>query len=414
MNDEALNNTALSDAVETLRAMFPQELHDRLLLVGGSVRDSLSGVPVKDIDLITTLPEKTLIMLQFHRVEGKTTAPIYFKSDPLFGKIEITLLQENLCLEDDLNRRDFRCNAVAVTLAGQMIDPLHGVPDIKKRRLSPCSSTSLKEDPIRIFRAFRFASDGWEIAPELTEMIRSGNWEEHLSEIPVERFSREMIKALAGKSPADFFACLLEYNVGRCYLPELFRMQEIPAGPPAYHGIDTLFSHSLTALQRMTNMSNDPVARLAAFFHDLGKLSTPQQLLPRHIGHDQAGAEVARELASRLRLSVVQRNAIVAASKLHMTGGRWGELRDVTKLKLAEQAIKSGIAGFFPQLVAADCAVAPILAGWDEILLAVSSSATELGIDTAALSSMSDRDRSSLITQRRLEKFRQLTTAKPA
>ncbi|MSN25402.1 MAG: HD domain-containing protein [Geobacter sp.] len=394
--------------------MFPRELHDRLLLVGGSVRDSLSGVPIKDIDLITTLPEKTLLLHRFRRVEGKTTAPIYFKGDPLYGKIEITRLQEDLGLEADLIRRDFRCNAVAVTLAGQMVDPLHGVADIEKRRMYPCASTSLKEDPIRIFRAFRFASDGWEISPELAEMIRSGNWEERLSEIPVERFSREMVKALAGKSPADFFACLLEYDVGRCYLPELFRMQEIPAGPAAYHGTNTLFSHSLTALRRMTGMTDDPVARLAALFHDLGKLSTPPELLPRHIGHDRAGAEVARELASRLRLSVVQRNAIVAASKLHMTGGRWDELRDVTKLKLAEQSIKSGIAGFFPQLVAADCATTPILAGWDEILLAVSSSAAELGIDTAALSSMNDRDRTSLITQRRLEKFRQLTAVKPA
>lgn len=388
--------------------MFQPELHHRLMLVGGSVRDSLSGLPIRDIDLITDIREETLVRHHFRRVEGRTTAPILFKSDPVFGKIEITLLPDNQCLEDDLKRRDFRCNAVAMSLDGSIIDPLNGTAEIKERILSACGAASLRDDPIRIFRAFRFAADGWEIGPELAETINSGKWEERLTEIPVERFTHEMLKALAEAFPWIFFACMLKFRVGRCYLPELFRMQEIPAGPAAYHGTDTVFSHSLHSLQRMAAVSTDIVARMSAFFHDLGKLSTAQELLPRHIGHDKEGAEMARQLAVRLRLSVRQRNALVAASKLHMKGGRWSELRDATRLKLAEEARKSGIAAFFPQLVAADRAIAAELPGWNEMLRAASFSSAELGIDSATLESMSNCDRSALITQMRLKQFRQL------
>ncbi len=410
MTDNPLDKAAtLSHVIETLRAMMHPGLHHRLLLVGGSVRDSLSGLPIRDIDLVTDIPEGILLKLHFHHVQGKTTAPIFFKSDPFFGKIEITLLPDNSCLEDDLKRRDFRCNAVAMLLDGTLIDPLNGLADIKKRLLTACGTASLRDDPIRIFRAFRFAAEGWEIGPELSETIRSGEWEESLAAMPVERFSCEMQKALAGVSPELFFACMMKYGVGRCYLPELFRMQEIPAGPPAYHGTDTLFSHSLAALQRMAAMNADTTARLTAFFHDLGKLSTAAELLPRHIGHDRAGVEMARQLATRLRLSAVQRNALMAASKLHMKGRRWDELRDATKLKLVEQARKGGIAGFFPQLVAADHPSAE-LAGWSDMIRSASYSATELGIDAATLAAMTDRNRSALITQMRLKTFRQLTS----
>lgn len=398
----------LSDAATLLRELFPARLHSRLLLVGGSVRDSLSGLPIRDIDLISDIPENTLLSMHFRRVEGKTTDPILFKSDPVFGKIEITLLRKDQQLEDDLRRRDFRCNAVGMSLDGFITDPLGGVQDIHQRLLSPCGPTSLSHDPLRIFRAFRFASEGWEIGTELEAMISSGYWDEALGKIPVERFTREMIKALGGSSPELFFACMLNFGVGRCYLPELFMMQEIPAGPSAYHGDDTLLSHSLATLQRMAVMNGDTIARLAAFFHDIGKLSTSPELLPRHIGHDKAGVEMARQLAIRLRLTSVQRNALMAASRLHMTGARWVQLRDITKLKLVEHARKAGIAAFLPQLVAADHGKAHELAGWETLLQVASYPATSLGIDAAQLESMNDPDRSALIAQLRLKLFRQL------
>lgn len=398
------------DAAKLLRELFPPRLQSRVLLVGGSVRDFLSGLPVRDIDLVADIPVETLISLHFHRVEGKTTAPIYFKSDPAFGKIEITLLQKDQRLENDLRRRDFRCNAVAMSLDGSIRDPLGGVHDINQRRLSPCGPASLSDDPIRIFRAFRFASEGWEIGEELDRLIRSGNWDEPLGKIPVERFAREMIRAMGGASPELFFSCMQKYGVGGCFLPELFMMSRIPAGPPAYHGTDTLLSHSLATLRRMASMSGDTVARLAAFFHDIGKLSTAPDLLPRHIGHDIAGVDMARQLATRLRLTSVQRNALMAASRLHMTGARWGQLRNSTRLKLAEHARKGGIAAFFPQLVAADHGMETGLAGWELMLQVASSPATSLGIDAELLESMNAPDRSALIAQQRLKIFRQLAS----
>ncbi len=113
-------------------------------------------------------------------------------------------------------------------------------------------------------------------------------------------------------------------------------------------------------------------------------------------------------MAIRLRLSSAQRNALMAASKLHMKGGRWEELRDATRLRLVEQARKGGIAEFFPHLVAADRAVTAELAGWNEMLQSASFSATGLGLDAATLASMADRDRSAMIIQMRLKIYRQI------
>lgn len=397
-----------SDTIKVLREMLKPEQHSRFLLVGGAVRDFICALPVDDVDLICDLPEKILLEQGFRRVEGKTTAPILFKSDPVLGKVEITIIGTPDEIEKDLTRRDFRCNAVAMTLDGTLIDPLGGVQEIMDRILSPCCDSSLPDDPVRIFRAFRFASNGWRIAPELGNAIRSAQWDDLLANIPVERFTREMLKAMAGTCPGLFFQSMLEYGVGKCYLPELFRMRQIPAGPAAYHGNDTVFSHSLAALQRMAAMTPDSMARLAAFFHDIGKLSTPAELLPRHLGHDKAGTEAARFLATRLRLSAIQRNALIAASSLHMTGGLWSKLRDTTRLRLASQSLKTGIADFFPQLVAADRGTSPGLDGWDEAILAVSLSAADLGIDISALEKMPEQKRTSIITQSRLIKFRQL------
>ena len=410
LSDNHLNssNKMAKEAIATIRELFPEDLHSRLFLVGGSVRDHLIGQPICDVDLVTDLPAKQLQELGFHLVQGKSTAPIYFKSHPLYGKLEVTILEQGQSLEDNLRRRDFRCNAIAMALDGTITDPFGGQKDIQDRLLSPSSEMSLDNDPMRVFRAFRFECYGWQLSTELVAAIKKRSWEELLSTIPVERFSREMIKAMEGKQPDIFFSRMVEFGVGRWYFPELFRMLDIPAGPAKYHGEDTVFSHSLDTLRRMTIMTDNPTARLAAFLHDLGKLATPDEMLPRHIGHDKAGESMSGKICSRLKLPSTCCCIVASANALHLVAGRWSELKPATKLKLARKSLKSCIATWLPLIVSADRNIDNPMPGWDLVCHVAGMSATDLGITPNIFDNIPPSERQRLIDQGQIKRYTEI------
>jgi len=412
LNDCHCNTFSKSaaDAIATIRGLFPNDLHNRLYLVGGSVRDHVMGHPVCDVDLVTDVPGEQLVELHFQHVQGKSAPPIYFKSNSRFGKLDVTVLEHGQSLEDDLLRRDFRCNAIAMTLDGILIDPLGGLYDIPNKQLIPCSSQSIIDDPIRMFRAFRFESFGWRIAPELDTAIKERSWEVQLATISVERFSREMFKAMSGDSPDIFFSQMIGQSVGRCYLPEIFQMQEVPAGPAKYHGEDSVFTHSLNALRRMSVFANDPVVRLAAFFHDLGKLTTPQEMLPSHIGHDKAGEPFSRAVCGRLKLPASCVRVVAATNALHLVAGRWHELKPTTKLKLARRSLKRGIAPWLPLIVSADRNIDNPMPGWELACQSAGMSATDLGITSEALDEIPPSERQRLIEQFQMKHYMNMIT----
>lgn len=415
MNNKTVQHTEAGiNLTGLLRQVFPKELIDKIWLVGGSVRDIISGRPVHDIDLLTELGTSQLVSIGFRPVDSRTTVPILFKTHPQLHKIEISLLADGQGIDEELKRRDFSCNAVALSLDGILLDPLGGCTDIDNRMLTPCTDHSLADDPMRIFRAFRFACNGWQISVELDSLIKGAtDWDQRLKEIPIERFSREMLRAMETISPDRFFALMAEYGVGGCYLPELFRMQQIPAGPAQYHGNNTVLSHSLNVLRRMSEKTTKPVPRLAAFLHDLGKLETPQEMLPRHIGHDKAGAVSVRKLSKRLRLSTAISNALAAACSLHMNAARWHEMRDTKKLALAAKAHKAGVYDWLPNLVSSDHGADNQLLHWDLYSRVAAAPATALGIEPAWLESATEAERTQRITAARLALLRKERSAMP-
>lgn len=392
------------DAVSTIKSLFPAEFYQRVFLVGGSVRDHLTGQSISDVDLVTDLPVGQLVKLGFHHVQGKSTGPIYFKSHPQFGKLEVTVLEHGQTLEDALHNRDFSCNAIAMTLNGTIVDPLCGLKDINKGLLAPCSADILEKDPLRMFRAFRFECHGWRITDELLDAITAHSWDDQLSTIPTERFAREMLRAMEGGQPDIFFSRMVELGIGRCYLPEIFQMQDVPAGPVKYHGEDTVFSHSRDTLRRIAVLTNAPVARLAAFFHDLGKLATPPKMLPRHIGHDKVGETTAKKVCVRLKLPTSYCRAVETVNALHLVAGRWHELKPATKLKLARQSLKSGIAAWLPLIVSADRNIDNSMPGWEIVCKAAAMSATELGITLETLENIPTAGRQRLVWQFQMER----------
>lgn len=396
----------MNPAIDFLKGLFPETCHDRIFLVGGSVRDLLLGRGSNDIDLVAALSGDALAPRGFRLVTGKSTAPIWFSYDPVFGKIEVTPLADISRLNADLERRDFTINALAMTLAGRVIDPLGGRRDLEQRLLRACSPCSFLDDPLRIFRAFRFEAGGWRMTAETVALIREREWKQPLATVPVERFSREMLKALETSGPERFFLRMLELKIGEDRLPELFRMPHIPAGPLIHHPEGDLFTHAIQVLQRVAEQTGDPLARFCALFHDIGKLATDLCLYPRHHGHEEAGFALATAFCDRLRLAATFRAALAWTSRLHGTLNRWPELRDATRIRVAEQAVKAGITGILPLVALADKSGGVEIDEWENAVRIARMSATDLGIDVVHLERMPVGKRPGFILQKRVEMLR--------
>lgn len=391
-----------------LKSFFPASCHGQVLLVGGTVRDMLLGRENRDIDLVSALSPDELSALGFRRIEATSGATVYFIHGPEFGIIEVTSIKSMDGLKSDLLRRDFTVNAMAMDLSGKVIDPLEGSEDLKSLSLRACSEETFRHDPLRLFRAFRFETDGWRMAPETEALIRRGDWSAAFSNLPVERFSAEMLKALAGEAPERFFQLMIEFNIGTEILPELFRMPQTPAGPLQHHPEGDLLAHSVQVLQRVAAASPDPLPRFCGFFHDLGKLATDPEHYPKHHGHDTTGFGMAVEFCSRLCLPATYRKALAWVSSLHGKANIWDGLRDPTKITMAEQAIKGGIVEILPLVAAADKPDGQPMAGWKDVVRVAGMSSREMGIDQEKLEAMPIINLPSFLLQKRVDVLREL------
>lgn len=394
------------DVITLVKKLFPVECHSLVWFTGGVVRDMLLFKPARDIDLSAALPPDRLASLGFRPVSGKTTPTVWFLHDKDCGIIEVTLLENAGQLAVDLSRRDFTINAMAMALTGELIDPLFGARDLQKRVLRACSQSSFNDDPLRIFRAFRFAAEGCCLAPDTEKLIRQQDWDERLCSIPVERFSREMLKAFAAPCPGRYFQQMIAFAVGEKWLPELFSMPLIPAGPPEYHPEGDLLTHSLQVLERVAITTDDPLARFCAFFHDLGKLSTNPEVYPKHHGHEEAGFKSAPLFARRLALPTEYGRALAWISRLHGNVNRLDRVRDSTGIRIAGQAIKTGIKDLLPMVAVADKPGEYLLERWELFTRIAAMTVAGLGIEPERLALLPQEQRAAFILQRRIERLR--------
>ena len=392
--------------LQKLRPLFPANRHEHVFVVGGSVRDSLLGLPVNDHDLVAAVAEELLASLGFRLVSGRSTVPVWFRHDAAIGTVELIRLDDICRLDADLRRRDFTINAIALSLSGSLYDPLNGQHDLQQRLLRVCSGQSFVDDPLRLIRAVRFVANGWQLAPETVQLIQQQDWAEQLACLPVERFSREMVKALAARQPERFFELLVSFGLGTDWLPELFRMPAIPAGPLQHHPEGDLLTHCLQVLQRAAAVSPDPLTRFCAFFHDIGKLATAPALYPKHHGHDAAGFKPALSLCKRLCLPTEWGRALAWISRLHTNLNRWSELRHATRLRIADQAHKAGISLILPIVSAADKPGNSTPDQWLQALEIATMNSAQLGIDKDQLETMQAKHRPDFILQHRIRLLR--------
>lgn len=398
----------LAGTMEGLKRLFPSRFWPAVWLTGGTVRDALLGRIGKDIDLAASAPAGLLEGLGFRQVAGRSTAPVWLRHFPELGGVEITLLESPAALGDDLARRDFTINAMALSLLGELVDPLGGRSHLGMGALHPCSDRIFMEDPLRLFRVFRFCAEGFSLSRGLCGLLEGGGWERLLQAIPVERFSREMLRALAARRPELFFRLMLRFGAGWEFLPEVFAMPAVPAGPARHHPEGDLFRHSCQVLAAVALATPDPLARYCAFFHDIGKLATDPLLHPSHHGHEEAGFAHAWELGRRLRLPREYGRALSWVSRLHGKANKLATLRDSTGIGVAEQAVKGGVESILPLVSAADSPGGMEMQLWQQLLRVTRMTVAELGIGAERLGQLPPEKRGELLLARRIEALRGL------
>lgn len=303
-----------------------------LYLVGGAVRDQLLGIKSSDEDYcVVGLSHKEFLRLfpeAFCRGKSFEVFDMYGKEFALarterkkgigHKEFEITV-DKNITIYDDLKRRDLTINSIAKNvLTEEIIDPFNGKNDLKQGIIK-ATSESFIEDPLRVYRAARFASKfNFTVEENTIKLMKSLRKE--LLALSEERVFDEMRKALSCDKPSVFFNTLKEADVLDVHFIEIYKL--IGAlQPEKYHPEGDAYNHTMLALDMCATITNDEKIRFATLVHDLGKGVTPKELYPHHYGHDENGVKEVENFAKRLKMPNDWTAYGKVAAKEHMKGG---------------------------------------------------------------------------------------------
>ena len=312
-----------------LGQLFADAGHE-LYLVGGSVRDALLNRPLTDLDFTTDARPERVQQVVRRWADGLWDTGIEFGTVGV-GKggerLEITTFRADAYdrvsrnpevrfgdrLDDDLVRRDFTVNAMAVRITadglGEFHDPLGGLTAIRDRVFDTPAApeVSFGDDPLRMLRAARFVSQlGFGVAPRVRAAMQSMAGE--LDRITVERVAAELDKLMLGADPVAGIDLMVATGLGDVVLPEVGGMR---MAIDEHHQHKDVYQHSLTVLRQAIELEGsgsppDLVLRWAALLHDIGKPATR-----RHEGdggvsfhhHEVVGAKLTRKRMRALKYS---------------------------------------------------------------------------------------------------------------
>ena len=319
-------------------------------LVGGAVRDRLLGLEPGDNDhvVVGATPEEMLalgfrpvgrdfpVFLHPQTGEEHALARTERKSGRGYRGFVVDA-DPSVTLEEDLGRRDFTINAIAQGEDGMLVDPLGGMRDIEQRVLQH-AGTAFVEDPLRVLRAARFmarfAMLGFHVAPETMALMRDMVDGGELSELVPERVWQELSRALRYPAPSAFLRTLRACGALAQVLPEVDALYGVPQRAEYHPEVDTGVHQEMVSDMVARLAPGDDVVGFAALTHDLGKALTPADVLPKHIGHEQAGLAPLKALCERLKVPAAHRELAVMACREHLNVHRLGELRDATVFEL--------------------------------------------------------------------------------
>lgn len=301
----------------------------RLYLVGGAIRDSLLNRPIFDKDYCVVGIEKEEFIELFPNayIRGKSFEVFDLegcefalaRTEKKIGvghkEFEITT-NKNITIEADLKRRDITINSIAQdVLTKEIIDPFGGVEDIKNGIIRATSDKFL-EDPLRVYRVARFASQfNFKVENNTIKMMNS--LREELETLSKERVFYEFRKALATNKPSKFFNVLREANVLDIHFKEIYDLIG-SLQPLEYHPEGDSYNHTMIAVDNSTELTSDLLIRYATLVHDLGKGLTPKEMYPHHHGHAEKGVVPVRNLSNRIGVPTSWKKAGITSSKEHM------------------------------------------------------------------------------------------------
>ena len=338
----------------------------RVYLVGGAVRDALMGLPMRDRDWVVTgaTPESLVaagyqlvgrdfpVFLHPRSKEEYALARTERKTAPGYQGFAIHA-DPGVTLEQDLARRDLTINAIALPQEAienslqlapavgldlaQLIDPFNGLADIRHGVLRHVTE-AFSEDPVRILRTARFAArfPAFSVAPEtlalMQRMVRSGE----VDHLVAERVWQELAKGLMEPRPSRMFEVLRDCGALQRLLPEVDRLRGVPQSAEHHPEIDTGV-HVMMVLDMAAQLGAGLPARFACLTHDVGKGTTPPDVLPRHIGHEGRSAILLKALCQRLRVPQECADLADVVAREHGNIHRSANLDAAATLRLLER-----------------------------------------------------------------------------
>ena len=325
MNKISINNFSKIE-IEILNKL---NKYGKGYIVGGAIRDILLGLKPKDVDFATNLPYETLKTL-FSEYTPKETGKSFgvlririndidyeiakFRED-IYGKEEkVTFVDE---IKNDLVRRDFSINAMAYNETEGIIDLYNGQKDIENKVINFVRNAEERiiEDPLRTLRAFRFMSKlNFSLSKNTIEAIK--NQKSLLKNIPEERITIEFSKLLLGENIKNTLILMKDTGVLELIIPEIKATYNFNQCNP-HHNLD-LFSHIINVVSRVPA---DLELRYSALLHDIAKpivQTFDEKGIAHYKTHEIVGADMARDILTRMKLPVKFINTVVEIIKKHM------------------------------------------------------------------------------------------------
>lgn len=302
-------------------------------LVGGAVRDALLGHASEDRDwVVVGATPQQMVMAGFvpvgkdfpvflHPVtrEEHALARTERKTGPGYHGFACYAAPD-VTLEDDLARRDLTINAIAAhatntstnaVLSGKcglkpdltaLIDPFGGVADLQAgilRHVGP----AFREDPVRILRLARFAArwPHFVVAPDTLALMRDMVQTGEVAHLVAERVWQELSRGLMEQRPSRMFEVLRACGALAVLLPEMNQLWGVPQRADYHPEVDTGI-HTMMVLDMSAQLGASLPVRFACLCHDLGKGTTPADILPRHLGHEERSVELLHQVCDRWRV----------------------------------------------------------------------------------------------------------------
>jgi tRNA nucleotidyltransferase (CCA-adding enzyme) len=322
----------------------------QIFIVGGAVRDELLGRPNADRDYVVVGATPETLLEQGFRPVGKDF-PVFLhpqtQEEYALARTErksghgyhgFTFhAAPDVTLEEDLARRDLTINAMAKAADGSLIDPFDGQRDLAAKILRHVGP-AFAEDPVRILRIARFAArfSDFTVAPETLTLMRAMVASGEVDHLVAERFWQELATGLMEDTPSRMFEVLRECGALGRLLPEVDALFGVPQRADYHPEIDTGI-HVMMVVDQSAKRGFALPVRFAALTHDLGKGTTPADILPRHIGHEERSVQLTEKLCVRLRVPGECRDLALLTARYHGNVHRATELKASTIVTLFEK-----------------------------------------------------------------------------